>query len=78
VFRGVALQVLCCLLERKFKRKERCGLISLTREAAAFWGVLRSRQKLAGLDELTKRGILTYAQKKRRNPQVRFNERLLK
>jgi hypothetical protein len=75
---GPALNVLHAIIGLEFKKRTAWsgGVLTLTKAVAAFWGVSRSRQKLAGLDELARRGILTYTCEHGKNPKVTLEKHL--
>lgn len=67
-----ALAVLCCLLDLAFKARvwgSPGEPLALSNMAVAKWGVSRG-QKRPALDELERRGILTYTQTGKESPRV--------
>ena len=72
-----ALAVLHILLSLEFKANVKGEPLKLTNYALDWWGVSR-RQKRQALDELARRGILTYTQGRNKNPKVRLQTALCK
>jgi hypothetical protein len=66
---GPALQVLCCLLELEHETKVKNQPLSLPNAPAKKWGLSRG-QKLRGLKELEKRGVLTFTQYGKASPRA--------
>jgi hypothetical protein len=69
--------MMVCLLRMEFRAKVKGRELSLSNRALEYFGVSR-RSKSRGLEELKKRGLITYTQASRRNPKVKLWPQMLK
>jgi hypothetical protein len=68
---ATAWATMACLLDLEFEAKVKGGLHKLSNQTLAIYGVSRD-QKRAALDELVKRGLVTYTQHGRASPLVKL------
>jgi len=68
---AIAWATMACLLDLEFEAKIKGGLHKLSNQTLAIYGVSKN-QKQAALDELVKRGLITYTQHGRSSPRVKL------
>jgi hypothetical protein len=74
---GPALQVLCCLLDLEFQALDKGEPLILSNAALARWGGTK-HTKIGGLNELCRRGLVTYTQEGNKCPRVTMSTNLLR
>jgi hypothetical protein len=74
---GAALQVLCCLLDLEYRAINKDEPLVVSNVALSYWGGTR-HTKMEGLDELYRRGIVTYTKEGCESPRVTLTANLLK